>query len=266
FSATGNTEKDAGLISGTVSEKLGIEPSSSGFTLPEERSGERSFTDEDLVIIGMPTYAGKLPNRILPDLKTKLHGNGALAAAFVTFGSRNYDNSLAELVKTLTDDGFRVISAAALSSRHAFTDKVGTGRPDDRDEMEIRGFAEKTASMVLENGDFAGKEIKVPGDADAPYYTPRKQDGSPAKFLKAFPKVDMGKCTRCGICAEVCPEGSIDPDDVTKMTGICIKCQACVRKCPEGARYFDNEDFLSHVKMLEENFTARKENEFYYII
>ena len=58
--------------------------------------------------------------------------------------------------------------------------------------------------------------------------------------------------------------GSIDPQDVSNVPGICIKCQACVRGCPEHAKYFDDAAFLSHVAMLEQNFTAPKENAFFY--
>ena len=47
------------------------------------------------------------------------------------------------------------------------------------------------------------------------------------------------------------------------VSGVCIKCQACVRKCPAGAKYFEDPAFLSHKEMLVENFTARKENEFF---
>ena len=57
--------------------------------------------------------------------------------------------------------------------------------------------------------------------------------------------------------------GSIDPADVSQVRGICIKCCACVKKCPSGAKYFDDPAFLSHVAMLEQNFTEPKENEVY---
>ena len=46
-------------------------------------------------------------------------------------------------------------------------------------------------------------------------------------------------------------------------TGICIKCQACIKICPAGAKYFDNEAFLSHVAMLEQNYTRRSEAEYF---
>ena len=93
---------------------------------------------------------------------------------------------------------------------------------------------------------------------------PKGVDGLPAKFLKAKPLTDMEKCTKCGICAKVCPLGSISFEDFSEVSGICIKCQACVVKCPEGAKYFDDAAFLSHVKMLEQNFTRRSEPECYW--
>ena len=55
--------------------------------------------------------------------------------------------------------------------------------------------------------------------------------------------------------------GAIDPADVSNVPGTCIKCQRCVRKCTKGAKYFDDEAFLSHVKMLEMSFMDPKENE-----
>ena len=96
-----------------------------------------------------------------------------------------YDNSLAELVNILTENGFRVIAGAAFPCRHAFTDKVGTGRPDREDEETAKKFADKIHEKI-EAGHITCPEI--PGDPEAPYYTPRREDGEPAKFLKAFPK------------------------------------------------------------------------------
>ena len=71
----------------------------------------------------------------------------------------------------------------------------------------------------------------------------------------------MDACDQCGICAKVCPMGSISAEDPSQVTGICIKCQACVKKCPQHAKYFDDAAFLSHVSMLEQNYTRRAETE-----
>ena len=88
-------------------------------------------------------------------------------------------------------------------------------------------------------------------------------DGKPAVFLKAKPKTDPEKCTKCGICATVCPMGSIPKDAPDTCTGICIKCHACIKACPAGAKYFDDEAFLSHVEMLKQNYQRRAEAEWF---
>ena len=54
---------------------------------------------------------------------------------------------------------------------------------------------------------------------------------------------------------------AVDHKDVYSVPGTCIKCQACVRKCTRHAKYFEDAAFLSHVAMLEQNFTEPKKNE-----
>ena len=130
FSATGNTEKTVAAFAETLAEQLGVPWERLPFTKPAERERDYMFADTDLVVVGTPTYAGKLPNKILPDLKARLHGNGALAAAIVTFGNRSYDNALAELCAVLEGDGFYTVAGGAFVGRHAFTDKLAEDRPD----------------------------------------------------------------------------------------------------------------------------------------
>lgn len=126
--------------------------------------------------------------------------------------------------------------------------------------QELKNFAAAICDKVNHLTDIPAP-IAVPGDATAPYYTPKGTDGQPAKFLKAKPLTDLSRCTNCGACARVCPMGAIDPKDVCSVPGTCIKCQACVRKCTRHAKYFEDAAFLSHVAMLEQNFTEPKKNE-----
>jgi len=101
WSATGNTDKTVNTIAETLAEKLGVPLERRNFTRPSDRAEDLSFTGGDLVVFGMPTYAGKLPNKMLPYVQQQIHGNGALAVGVVTFGNRSYDNSLAELCAAL---------------------------------------------------------------------------------------------------------------------------------------------------------------------
>ena len=259
YSAAGATALTVRTIAEELAAQLGVPAEGIPFTLPAQRKNLHSFRPTDLVVVGTPVYAGKVPNKLLPDFQTKLAGNGALAVPVVTFGNRSFDNGPAELRAVLEKDGFRPVAAAAFVARHAFTDQLAAGRPDEDDRAEMRAFAREIARRVTAlTGDPA--PLQVPGDPDAPYYTPLGTDGQPAKFLKAKPKTDLSACTNCGVCAQACPMGSIDPTDVSQVTGVCIKCQACVRSCPAGAKYFDDPAFLSHVEMLKTHFREAKKN------
>lgn len=208
FSATGNTEKTVAAFAETLAEQLGVPWERLPFTKPAERERDYMFADTDLVVVGTPTYAGKLPNKILPDLKARLHGNGALAAAIVTFGNRSYDNALAELCAVLEGDGFHTVVGGAFVGRHAFTDKLAEDRPDWDDRKELKKFAAAIADKV-KNLTENPAPVTVPGDPEAPYYIPKGTDGEPAKFLKAKPRTDPAKCTNCGACARLCPWGPL---------------------------------------------------------
>lgn len=261
YSATGTTDKITSAAAEAAAKKLGVPMEPIRFTKPAEREKAYAFGPGDLVVVGTPTYAGKMPNKIMPDFKEKLTGNGAAAVAVVTYGNRSFDNSLAELNAVLTNGGFTVIAGGAFVCRHAFSDLLAGDRPDFEDRREAARLGEKAAEKVM-SGNMAA--VTVPGDAEAPYYVPKGTDGQPAKFLKAKPLTDLSKCSNCGVCARSCPTGAISAENVAEVNGVCIKCQACVRKCTRKAKYFEDAAFLSHVAMLEQNFTDRKENALFF--
>ena len=124
YSAVGSTDRVVRTIAQNLAQKLGLPWETLPFTRISEREKEYSFTENDLVVMGTPAYAGKMPNKLLPDFQTRFHGNGALAVAVVTFGNRAYDNSLAELVSVLEGDGFHTLAAGAFVCQHVFTDEL----------------------------------------------------------------------------------------------------------------------------------------------
>ena len=256
FSPTGGTEKIARAAAGALAGKLGLDQEFFDFTRPEGRETEYRFGPEDLLVMASPVYAGRLPNKLAPEYKTKIFGEGSPAVPLCVFGNRSPDEALRELVLLLEGNGFRIAAAAAFAGRHAFSDKVGEGRPDGDDLDEIAAFAARAAEKL--SGDSLPL-LEMDRSEIGPYYTPLKEDGTPAKFLKAKPLTDWSKCSRCGACARFCPMGSIDRETM-EAVGLCIKCQACVRKCTRHAKYFEDPDFLSHVAMLEQNYTRRAEN------
>lgn len=256
FSPTGGTETIARAAAGELGRRLGLKPEYISFTKPGEREREYRFGPEDLLVMASPVYAGRLPNKLTPEYKAKIFGEDTPVLPICVFGNRSPDEALRELVLLLEGSGFRAVGAAAFAGRHAFSDKVGQGRPDEADLKQIADFAAQAADKLV--GD-ALPLLEMDRSEIGPYYTPLKEDGAPAGFLKARPLTRWESCTACGACARACPMGSIDPNTMDAQ-GLCIKCQACVRKCVRRAKYFKDPDFLSHVAMLEQNYTRRADN------
>lgn len=260
FSGTGTTQKVATALSRDIAEGLGAPWKEFSFNLPAARREALSFGPEDLVVLGVPVYAGRVPNLLLPYIRDMIHGGGALAVPVVLYGNRNFDDGLMELRNVLRDNGFHPVSAGAFVGEHSFSRILGAGRPDGQDMALVKELAERTVGKVKALTEPPAQAVAVEGcDPIRPYYTPRDRHGEPIKdFLKAKPVTDPAKCVKCGLCARLCPMGSIDPQDVSNVAGKCIKCCACVKKCPMGAKYFDHEGYLYHQHELEDQYAGRR--------
>ncbi len=261
WSATDNTRKLAGLMASTIASELGVEVSEYDFTLPKARESFAEVKEGDLVVFGMPTFAGRLPNLMLPYLDT-IQGNGALAVPFVTYGNRNFDNSLIELRNILEAKGFHTVAGAAYSCEHSFSYVLGAGRPDSKDLALATDFAKKVAKKV-QNMAKIESPVEVDGDAEAGYFKPQDRHGNPINILKVKPKTNEN-CVKCGLCVKLCPMGAINPEDPSDVPGKCVKCNACFKHCPMKAKYFDDEGYLLHKSELEYMYAGRRaENKFY---
>ncbi len=258
FSATGTTKKVVTAIADRLSKlKHGIGATRIDFTLPERRSKVQSFHSGEVVVFGVPVYAGRVPNVLLKYIRT-IQGGGALAVPVVSYGNRNFDDSLIELRDLLEDGGFHTVAGGAFIGEHAFSNTLAAGRPDEKDLAVAERFADGIFEK-LEKIEGIEDSIAVEGkNPYRPYYVPKDRGGNPVNILKDRPKVNE-LCTDCGICAAVCPMGSIDSLDVREYVGICIKCGACVKKCPVQARYYDSYNYLYHKEELEVEFTRRAE-------
>lgn len=265
FSPTGSTKKIVAELAMIIADEYSVPIHTYDFTLLENRVESKILQGSDLVVFGVPVYAGRVPNKILPEIRRIFKGDGALAVPVVTFGNRSYDNALIELRNELEERGFHTIAGGAFVAEHVFSGKLASGRPDSKDMDLVRSFAKTVANKVNKMKEIPGP-VKVKGIEPIPlYYQPLGTDGRPAKFLKAKPVIGSC-CIRCGKCLKACPMGSIiEENDELKVKGVCIKCQACIKFCPVQAVFFDDPAFLSHVSMLEQNFTRKAENEVFLV-
>jgi len=231
------------------------------FTLPDARKEPVSFTEHDLVVVGLPVYAGRVPNVLLKYLNA-IRGNGALAIAVVVYGNRHYDDALIELRDILELKGLKVIAGGAFIGEHSFSKIIGMNRPDQQDMSMVTEFARQIYQKVTTQNVF--ETIFVPGKQPyQAYYQPKDKDGNPISIQKVTPKTNSD-CINCKLCVSLCPMGSIDADNVSKIKGICIKCCACIKKCLAQAKYFDDANYLWHKHELEVAFTfPRREPELF---
>ncbi|MEG1972509.1 MAG: 4Fe-4S binding protein, partial [Oscillospiraceae bacterium] len=168
-----------------------------------------------------------------------------------------------ELKLIMENAGFAVIAAGAFVGEHSFSQALGAGRPNDSDLADMDKFVEAIAKKLTMGG--AGAAPTVSGNnPPTEYYTPRDRYGKGIDIRKVKPKTN-DKCTMCGLCASLCPLGSISFEDFKTINGICMKCCACVKRCPVGAKYFDDEGYLYHKSELEAIYGDRvAENQLFY--
>ena len=141
FSPAGSTKAVTEHIAHQVAEALDVPCDIIDFTLPEARTNKYSFQPDELVVFGVPTYAGRIPNKVLPFVQNLFEGKNTPVVCVVTYGNRNYDSSLTELVQELTGNSFKVFAAGAFVCRHVFSDRIAAGRPDADDYRKMDEFA-----------------------------------------------------------------------------------------------------------------------------
>lgn len=258
FSPTGTTRTVVKRIAHRFEEKAGdtVAIKEHDFTLPAGRREAPSFTGSDLLIIGVPVYAGRVPNVLLKYLNT-ITGSGALAVPVVLYGNRDYDDALLELKDILESNGFTAVAAAAFVGEHSFSKILAADRPDDDDLKLAEVFADLVYHKLTMHTEF--ESVTVKGNSPyRKYYTPRDENGEPVTDFRLITPETSDDCVDCKTCAEICPMGSIDFDDVSRLTGICIKCCACIKRCPTQAKYFADPRFIRHKNELEEGLANRR--------
>ena len=108
FSPTGGTRAYVTALAGLLS----CEAEEIDLTAREERARDHVFGPEDLVILGAPVYAGRLP-QLEGGIFERLRGDGTPAVFNVSYGNRAFEDALLEEQDICQAHGFHGIAAGA---------------------------------------------------------------------------------------------------------------------------------------------------------
>lgn len=225
-SPTGGT-MNAGMI---LAEALSDDVEVIDQTSFASRQGTIEFEPDDLVVMISPTIAGRLP--MAEGLFDNLKGNGAPCIAASCFGNRDCEMTNALIAEKATANGFTVIGGIAMVTDHVLGRFLGHGRPDMEDREAIRSFAgairEKLAAGDLEPVEIVGDESCYEN------YNPKGTIYKSTTVKEHYPE----NCIACGVCAQECTAGAIDPQTLEIDEDACIHCQRCTYVCRNQGRYF----------------------------
>mgnify|MGYP002736051943 FL=1 len=245
FSPTGGTRKVSGLVAGALDKNtVTVDLTDSGLDFSAV-----SMTEDDVAVISVPAYAGRIP-AVVADRLGMVRGNGARAVLVCVYGGRAFEDTLIELEDVAKHAGFRVVAAVSAIAEHSVARQFAAGRPDAQDVAQLSEFAQRIRQKLL---DGAASEPSIPGNR------PYKQAGGHSMVPHA-----TEDCVSCGACAALCPVRAIDKDDPRQVDGeACISCMRCIAVCPRGARKLDPNKLFAVSQMLGKVCVVRKECELF---
>jgi ferredoxin len=255
FSPTGTTKA---VVQGIAN---GINPKTTeliDITSPDARKQPLLTFENDLLIIGVPVYMGRVP-ALLSEWLHAIKASNTPAVCVVVYGNRVYDNALLELKDILTKCGCNPIAGAAYIGEHSFSSSelpTAEGRPDASDLNHAELFGRKINEKLqsVSSVDHIS-DLNLPGNY--PY------EGITKLWDVDFIAVS-DECMQCGICAEECPVGAIDSENSNMIDKEkCITCCACIKNCPQNARSMKTGPVKDAAIRLNKLYKDRKEPVFF---
>jgi ferredoxin len=254
FSPTGSSRK---VITAIAAAMTGI-PSEECDLTYAAGVGRRRFGPDELVIIGVPVYAGRVAPLAVERLQT-LQGDRTPAVIVATYGNRDFEDALVELRDIARQASFVPLAAGAFIGEHSFSGAetpIAAGRPDGPDLAIAEAFGARIGARLA-----ALETLDAACCPDLPGNVPYREGPPP---LPLTPALVEAACTKCGICLTVCPNEAITlQEKIAIDVERCIFCCACIKSCPEEALVIDAAPVRQVRQWLHEHCTERREPQLY---
>lgn len=245
FSPTGGTKKVADYLIGALEGDV----TTVDLTDSKQNFNAVSLTKEDVAVISVPSYGGRVP-AVAVERLGMVHGNGAKTVLLCVYGNRAYEDTMVELEDTAKQAGFQVVAAVAAIAEHSIARQFAAGRPDAQDAAQLSDFARQMQHKLSEENT---SEPIIPGNR------PYKKAGGVGMVPKA-----TKECINCGVCAAECPVQAIDKENPKKVNEkACISCMRCIAVCQQGARKVNPVILSAASLMLKKVCSERKSCELF---
>ena len=135
FSPTGGTRR----VSELLCAGIGTTDTATELCSWEDDIAYPDIAADDLAVISMPVFAGRVPMLAVERLKC-VSAHGARCVIVAVYGNRAYDDALVEMQDIATAAGFRVMAAVTAIAEHSVCRQFAAGRPDASDAAQLGEF------------------------------------------------------------------------------------------------------------------------------
>lgn len=143
FSPTGGVKRVAGLLSAPMAEQ----PDIIDLSLP--LNGTPRFSPEDVCLIAVPCFGGRVPEIALERL-AQTQGGGARAILLSVYGNRSDEDTLFELKGAAMRAGYVPMAAVRAVAQHSIVPAIAAGRPDEEDARRLAQFGRVIRDRLTE--------------------------------------------------------------------------------------------------------------------
>ena len=132
-----------------------------GSLLSEDDFSKYAFQEDDVVLIALPSYGGRVPGIATERIKC-IQGNNARCVLVCVYGNRDYEDTLVEMEDIANQCGFCTIAAISAVAEHSIMHQYAAGRPDFQDSKQLKSYA-KSIMTKLQTAQQVN-ELKLPGN------------------------------------------------------------------------------------------------------
>lgn len=224
FTATGNSLEVAKSFGGEA------------LSIPKVLRSEDRYFEEDVIGFVIPSYVSSIPT-LVEDFIAASTFKANYVFAIVTYGNMilgvPYHFSHIASKHGLRIDYANQIKMVDTSLKYYDMDK----------QIETLGKKNVEATLEKINRDVQNR-VKNKGQGNRltnqitklGYKAYRKEIGDCDNLFTV-----EDHCTKCGVCAKVCPVDNIEVTDTVHFKSKCIRCYACTQNCPVNAIRFEGE-------------------------